>query len=289
MLACNGAGQTVGSLSGGCVEDDLIERLQTGALAIGKPKYMEFGLQQADTESLGLPCGGLLAIVVEPIAASKENLDHFALLIEKLGKRQCMLRTLDMAAGRASLASANRSLKLKYDTAEVAVLQHWYGPQYQLFIIGAGMVSMYLADMALKLDYSVIVCDPRPELLAAWQLEGTRNINMYPDDAIREHVQDSMTAVVALTHDPRIDDMGIMEALTTDAFYVGAMGSSKTSANRRQRLKDLDITDAQLRKLRAPVGLPIGSKAPPEIALSVLADITAEKNKRENEQKKSAQ
>ncbi len=154
-------------------------------------------------------------------------------------------------------------------------LVHVYGPRHQLFIIGAGMVSKYLADLALKLDYQVTVCDPREHLLGDFGIPGVALINDMPDDAVRKHASDPASAIVALTHDPRIDDMGLMEALYTDAFYVGAMGSTRTSASRRERLLALDVDEAALARLHAPIGLPIGSKTPPEIAVAVMAEIIA--------------
>jgi xanthine dehydrogenase accessory factor len=137
------------------------------------------------------------------------------------------------------------------------------------------MVSKYLAEMARNLDYSITVCDPRQQMLDDFGVSGVRLTAEMPDDAVREFANDPASAIVALTHDPRIDDMGLMEALKTQAFYVGAMGSKKTSANRRERLKALDLTDAEIDRLHAPIGIAIGSKTPPEIAISILAEITA--------------
>jgi xanthine dehydrogenase accessory factor len=154
---------------------------------------------------------------------------------------------------------------------------HTYGPQQHLFIIGAGMVSQYLASMALNLDYTITVCDPRQQMLDDFEVSGVNKVCDMPDDAIRAMASDSSSAIVALTHDPRIDDMGLMEALKTDAFYVGALGSARTSASRRERLKQLDLSEQELASLHAPVGLPIGSKTPPEIAVAILAEITAVK------------
>lgn len=277
LLACNDSGQITGSLSGGCVEDNLIKRLIAKELATDQPEYLEYGLEQNDSQLPGLPCGGTLGVVVEPVMATSDHLDQFTHLVRQLHAKQCIKRTLNVNSGEVELASAEQALSLEYDSSEpdAPVLRQWYGPKYQLFIIGAGMTSMYLASMALQLDYAVTVCDPRPEMLADWSVGNVRALNMYPDDAIREYGQDAATAIVALTHDPRIDDMGMMEALLTNAFYVAAMGSERTSANRRKRLLELDVPIDQLSRLRAPAGLPIGSKTPPEIALSIMAEITA--------------
>jgi xanthine dehydrogenase accessory factor len=134
--------------------------------------------------------------------------------------------------------------------------------------------------MALSLDYEITVCDPRADLLSQFNVDGVAKVAEMPDDAVRAYANDPATAIVALTHDPRIDDMGLMEALESNAFYIGAMGSSRTSANRRERLLALDIKPSDIDRLHAPIGLPIGSKTPPEIAIAILAEITAVRKSR---------
>ena len=125
----------------------------------------------------------------------------------------------------------------------------------------------------MMLDYRVLVCDPRPQMIADWDLEGVELVQGMPDDVVREHVQDRYSIVITLTHDPRIDDMALMEALTSPAWYVGALGSVRTSEKRRQRLPQLGLSESQIERLQAPVGLDIGSKTPPEIAIAILADL----------------
>ena len=163
-----------------------------------------------------------------------------------------------------------------------SVLRQTYGPRFQLFISAQAWFE-YLAEMAQMLDYAVTVCDPREKLLNDFGVAGARGVTDMPDDAVKAYANDAASAIVALTHDPRIDDMGLMEALKTPAFYVGAMGSVKTSAGRRKRLQLLDVTDTELARLRAPIGLPIGSKTPPEIAIAILAEITAVRKQREKQ------
>jgi xanthine dehydrogenase accessory factor len=273
LFTCNRHGHVTGSLSGGCVEDDLLEQLQSGSVAQRMPEFLRYGVTAEETERLGLPCGGHLDIVVEPLNAV-DHLEPFAHIAARLAERHCVDRTLHLRDARMSVSDAPRFEIPQYD-ADAQVLKQTYGPRYHLFIIGAGMVSQYLAEMALMLDYAVTVCDPRCELLEDFAVRGTHRVNGMPDDAIRANANDPLTAIVALTHDPRIDDMGLMEALRTGAFYVGAMGSSRTSAARRERLRALDLTQAEIARLHAPIGLPIGSKTPPEIAIAILAEITA--------------
>ena len=274
LLTCNRAGQVRGSLSGGCVEDDLLEKLTSGELAREQAQYFQYGITPEETERLGLPCGGHLNIVVEPLPADDTYRRHFGHLRDRVVGRRSVQRTVDLRNGATSIEDVDAHAPLHYD-GEAQVLTHTYGPQFQLFIIGSGMVSSYVAEMAQALDYQVTVCDPRAHLLDEFSVAGVTRINAMPDDAILEHANDPLTAIVALTHDPRIDDMGMMVALKTDAFYIGAMGSTRTSANRRERLKALELTDAEIGRLHAPIGLPIGSKTPPEIAIAILAEITA--------------
>jgi xanthine dehydrogenase accessory factor len=279
LFTCNARGQIAGSLSGGCVEDDLLEKLTSGALARSAPQYFRYGITAEETERLGLPCGGQLDIVVEPLSRDA-HLSQLTQIDDRLVHRQRVRRTVDVKRGVSSVEAVEAHEDPTFDEA-AAVLRQTYGPRFQLFIIGGGMVSKYLAEMAQMLDYAVTVCDPREQLLIDFAVPGVRAVLDMPDDAVKAYANDAASAIVALTHDPRIDDMGLMEALKTPAFYVGAMGSVKTSAGRRKRLQALDVTDAELARLRAPIGLPIGSKTPPEIAVAILAEITAVRKHRE--------
>ena len=296
LLCCNSKGELAGSLSGGCVEEDLLERLQEGKLAASKPELLVYGATQEEVEKFQLPCGGQLHIVIEPFsfddksaagaAGGKEGesdsrLEKLTQAVARLEARQCVERRLDLASGDFSVTDVDRFRHLQFDgdlddldTAGKQLTQV-YGPRFQLFLIGAGHVSQCLAQMALMLDYHVIVCDPREEMIEQWPVPGVQLVNMMPDDAVKAHATDQATAIVALTHDPRIDDMGLMEALKTDAWFVGAMGSTRTSAKRRERLQMLDLTATEIDRLQGPVGLPIGSKTPAEIAVAILAQLTS--------------
>ena len=278
LLCCNSEGHLVGSLSGGCVEDDLLDRLTKGELASKSAEYYKYGISNDETERLGLPCGGHLHIVVEPVQA--DALPLFEEILEALKNRKCLERSLILKQldQTFKLRTVERFTSLQFNNNTQKLVQV-FGPRHQLFIIGAGMVSSYLAGMAQALDYLVTVCDPRQQLIDNFSQEGVTLVCDMPDDAIRKFADDEATAIVALTHDPRIDDMGLMQALKTRAFYVGAMGSRKTSESRRDRLLELNVTQAEIDTLYAPIGLPIGSKTPPEIAISILAEITAVRTK----------
>ncbi len=269
LLAMNDVGNIVGSLSGGCVEEDLLQRLSRGELALQRPQCIEYGVAAEENERLGLPCGGRLYVLVERIGM--EQLSLFVAINECLDQRRCCQRRVDLQSGEVEVSDCEHYQALVYDDVS---LRQTFGPRYLLLLVGAGQLARCLAQMALMLDYRVVVCDPRPTMIADWTLDGVELIQGMPDDVVREQVKDAFAMVITLTHDPRIDDMALMEALTSPACYVGALGSMRTSEKRRQRLPKLGLSEQQIAALHAPVGLSIGSKTPPEIAVSILAQLT---------------
>ncbi len=196
-------------------------------------------------------------------------------MLEAIEGGQLVARRLELATGIASLAPARANDGLVFDGS---VLTTIHGPRYRMLVIGASQLSKYLAQMALGLDYQVTVCDPRAEYEGTWDVAGVPLVTTMPDDTVLAMKLDERCAVIALTHDPKLDDMALMEALKSPAFYVGALGSRANNAKRRVRLLDLDVTEAQIARLHGPIGLYIGSRTPPEIAVSILAEVTAVKN-----------
>lgn len=269
LLACSEKGQTVGTLSGGCVEDDLLDKLVAGEIAQQGPQIIQYGLSAEENERFGLPCGGRMHILVERITVDQR--EDFAIINDCLSRRQCCERLVDLSSGQSSVKAVEQFQSLQQSEEQ---LRHTYGPCYLLLLVGAGQLANCLAQMAMMMDYRVLVCDPRPEKIAEWALEGVELVQGMPDDVIREQVSDTHSIIITLTHDPRIDDMALMEALTTDARYVGALGSTRTNAKRRLRLEQLGLSDEQIAKLHGPVGFSIGSKTPPEIAVAILAELT---------------
>jgi xanthine dehydrogenase accessory factor len=276
LLAINSDGHIYGSVSGGCVEDDLISKLTDNP--VNAPRIQLYGETNAERQRLGLPCGGTMKLILE----SMTDLAEVDALIEAINSRQIISRRVDLITGEVSsqvtTAQATSELITKDETAAEWI--NIFGPRHQLIVIGAGQTSEYLASMALALEYNIHIIDPRPEYHQHWPIAGVQLHTQYPDDAIVKIGIDSRTAVVALTHDLKLDDLALIAALKSDAFYIGALGSTKTTDNRKQRLREhFGFSEDDLKKLHGPVGFKIGSKTPPEIALSVLAEITAVKNK----------
>lgn len=268
-VAIRDNGQVVGSVSGGCIEDDLVDKARQGAFTTGTPQVVRYGIDADTAHRFGLPCGGLIELVLEPVQP-RTRLDE---LLERLARGERLRRVLTLATGEVDLQPADGTDELQL-TDTLLVTHH--GPRWRLLLIGAGQLTQYLAPMAHALGYEVTVCDPREEYAEGFAVEHATLLRTMPDDTVRAFGTDGHTAVVALTHDPKLDDMALMEALTSDAFYVGAIGSRVNQAKRAARLKEhFGLTDAQLARLHGPVGLRNGARTPPEIAVSILAELTA--------------
>jgi xanthine dehydrogenase accessory factor len=190
-------------------------------------------------------------------------------------RRVLSRRTLDLHTGAVELGTATSDEQLRMADGQLVTI---HGPRLRMLIIGAGQLSQFLAQIAVGLEYQVTVCDPREEYRSSWSLPGVEVVHAMPDDLVLEMKLDSRSAVIALTHDPKLDDLALMEALKTDAFYVGAIGSRVNNARRRERLREFDLSEAQIARLHGPIGIYIGSKTPYEIAVSILAELTAVKN-----------
>jgi xanthine dehydrogenase accessory factor len=268
LVAVRGDGQVVGSVSGGCVEDDLIDKVRTQAVARDLPQLLTYGVTNEEATRWGLPCGGTLQVVLEPVTGKS----GLSALLETVSKQQLVKRRLDMKTGRATLQPGQWQDALEFDGATLTTV---HGPRWRLVLIGAGQLTQYLAEMARMLDYHVSVIEPREEYASGWNVAGVELDRRMPDDVIAALNLDGHSAVVALTHDPKIDDLALMEALKSAAFYVGAIGSKKNNDARRKRLLEFDLAEAEIARLRGPVGLYIGSKTPPEIAVAILAEMTA--------------
>ncbi|MBC7455489.1 MAG: XdhC family protein [Massilia sp.] len=270
-LAICDDGRVVGSVSGGCIEDDLIAQVRQHGIVRRVPEVVSYGISADEAHRFGLPCGGTIELAIEPLSSASA----IAELLARLEQHKLVARRLDLRSGAVSLSSAPPGM---VQHVEGDVLCTVHGPRWRLFIIGAGQLSRFVAQVASAMDYHVTVCDPREEYRSGWQLAGVELVHVMPDDLVIEARLDRRSAVLALTHDPKLDDLALMEALKSEAFYVGAIGSRLNNAKRRERLKLFDLDETQLARLHGPVGLYIGSKTPAEIAISILAELTAVKN-----------
>ena len=271
MLAVRDDGVVSGSVSGGCVEDDLIARIKAGART-ARPSMIAYGVSKEEAARFGLPCGGTLRLVQEPVTRT----DWIESLLARTGAHELVARTLTLSTGEVSLAAADRTMAMSFDGLHLTTL---FGPKWRLLLIGAGQLSQAVASMAQLLDFEVLVCDPREEYAATLDMTGVQRLEGMPDDVVRELRPDAHTAIVALTHDPKLDDMALLEALRSDAFYVGALGSRRNQETRKLRLAEhFGLTARELGRLHGPVGLRIGAKTPAEIAISVLAQVIEVKN-----------
>jgi xanthine dehydrogenase accessory factor len=271
LLAVREDGIVVGSVSGGCIEDDIVERSRREGAYVTRPQAVTYGVSAEDARKFGLPCGGTIQLVLEPLTPKSRMAD----LLDAIGQGKLVARKLDLETAEVSLLPANAADDLAFDGQMLTTV---HGPRYRMLVIGAGQLSKYLAQIAVGLDYQVTVCDPRDEYTETWDVAGITLVKTMPDDTVIAMNLDERCAVVALTHDPKLDDLALMEALKSPAFYVGALGSRANNAKRRERLREFDLSSEEIDRLHGPIGLYIGSRTPPEIAVSILAEITAVKN-----------
>jgi xanthine dehydrogenase accessory factor len=267
LLCLRGDGLVVGSVSGGCVEDDLIERVRHGE-RVDAPSLVTYGVTKEEAARFGLPCGGNLRLVQEPL----RDVGWIAQVLERTARHELVARRLDLQTGEVTVEAASRGEAFEFDGRSLRAV---FGPRWRLLIIGAGQLSRVLAEMALALDFEVTCCDPREEYHLTWDVPGTLFSRGMPDDVAAEMQLDPHSAVVAVTHDPKLDDMVLLEALKSPAFYVGALGSRGNTAKRKERLAMFDLAPAEIGRLHGPVGLDLGAKTPAEIAVSILAEIIA--------------
>ena len=282
LMALRDDGVVVGSVSGGCVEDDLIARfarvpgmIEAGAeIPAGKapPRFVTYGITADEAHRFGLPCGGTLELLLEFDPDGKPLLD----LVRRLEAGELVRRRVRLADGACSLEPVDAPGPLQRDEASVAVI---LGPAHRMLLIGAGQLTECLATMATLNGFAVTVCDPRPNYRDAWSMPQVAVVTDMPDDAVVSFKPDRRSSVIALTHDPKLDDLALLEALRSDAFYVGAIGSRRNSEARRARLREhFDVGDADLARLHGPIGIHIGSRTPAEIAVSVMAEVLALRN-----------
>ena len=269
LAVCDNA-QVVGSVSGGCVEDDLIDRVRRQE-RVTRPALMTYGVTKEEAARFGLPCGGTLRLVQEPL----HDTAWIDEVLARTARHELVARVLDLDTATVTIEPAARGEAFAFDGRRLRAL---FGPRWRMLVIGAGQLSRAVAQMALMLDFEVIVCDPREEYHLSWDVPGTTFSTAMPDDLVTELQLDPHSAVIAVTHDPKLDDMVLLEALKSPAFYIGALGSRGNTAKRKERLALFDLSAAEIDRLHGPIGLDLGSRTPAEIAVSIVAEVVAVRN-----------
>nr|WP_183327524.1 XdhC family protein [Halomonas cerina] len=274
LLVTRADGRHVGSLSGGCVEEDFLARLAAGAIQQAPVQVIAYGdgADAIDASQVSLPCGGRLEVLIERWSADSWAARELESYAEALRGGTLLERRVTLDTGFSQWTTADTlgsRVELLAREARIRV-----GPAARLLIAGISPVSQYCAQFAQSLGFEVVICDPRPKVWADFVPGHARCLRELPSEYLRRHPAHSMTAVVALTHDPRLDDLTMIEAVRGEAFYIGVMGSKRTSEKRAERLRRSGgLDDEALGRIRMPIGLDLGSKTPAEIALATMADV----------------
>lgn len=292
QLLIDADGNFLGSVSGGCVEAEVITQA-ADVIATGEPKSLEYGVEDSTAWKVGLACGGSIRIFVEKVEgerdSSAESLLH-RIVSDVESRRQVALIT-NLATGAQRLAYSPRDLEkdlattlgdafrcdksiaLAADCGEVFI--NVFNPTVRLIVVGAVHIAQQLVPMARALGHDVVIVDPRTAFATEERFGDAEISCEWPDEALPKIGVDARTALIALTHDPKIDDPALIHALSSNAFYVGALGSRKTHAKRVERLLKAGVSVAGIKRISAPIGLDIGAQGAAEIALSIMAEITA--------------
>ena len=269
LVAFRADGSQVGSVSGGCVEEDLIARLLAREFSGPQVYLTDYGVSAEDNEKWGLPCGGRLELAIQQL--DTKDLGWVKDAHHAMSTRQTLRRSVSLQSGETRISPSEHFAPLEKNDN---TLTHCFGPRHRLLLVGAGQLAAHLSTLALAMDYEVLLADSREWALDQWQGPDVEKILGLPDDVVREHAADEHCAVITLSHDPRVDDMALMEALDSACWYVGALGSVRTTEKRLKRLSQLGLSSGALARLHAPVGLSIGSKTTMEIAVSIMAQLT---------------
>ena len=261
MAVVRGDGAVAGSVSGGCIERQLAE-----ARAGGRASSLRMTVGDEDARRVGLTCGGRLELVFEAVADAAP----FRRIVEAVATRRRVVRESDVEAGTATVRDATRADVFGWDGQRLVRV---FGPDWRVLLVGGGELSRHVARFATELDFDVVVCEPRAPFRAAFDVAGVELVDELPDDAVAARAADARSAVLALTHEPSLDDLALEEALGADCFHVGALGSRRSHARRLERLTALGVDPAVFARISAPVGLDIGSRTAAEIAISIVAEL----------------
>ncbi len=275
QLAIAKDGEIAGSVSGGCVEGAVITEAQE-VLETGETRVLEFGVSDDQAFAVGLACGGRIRVMLEPVGAGlTENM--LAKLVDARANRQPTVYVVNPETGARRLGDVDefkdrfRMDKSGFEGAEFTGI---HNPPLKMIVVGAVHITQTLLVMARLAGYDTVLVDPRAAFGSEARFPDQDIIDDWPDEALIAQGLDARTAVVTLTHDPKLDDPAIQTALRSDVFYLGSLGSARTHAKRVERLLAAGFSKDEIAKIHAPVGLNIGSKSPAEIAISIMAEIT---------------
>ncbi len=280
QLAISSDAELAGSVSGGCVEAAVVaEALE--ALEDGAPRLLEYGVSDEEAFAVGLACGGTIRILVEPIGVGQgPDVALIEGLVAERAERRAAAYMVNIETWERQLANPaeNKDLQPRFVSDKSGIEGDWFigihNPPLKMVVVGAVHIAQPLMQMARLAGYDAVLVDPRGAFLTQERFPGERLVDDWPDEALKVEGLDARTAVVTLSHDPKIDDPAITEALKSDVFYIGCLGSNKTHAKRVTRLQQAGFTDDQIARIHAPVGADIAAKSPSEIAISIMAEIT---------------
>lgn len=280
FMIINRAGEFFGSVSGGCVENAVVVAAQH-AIETQRSSLIEFGVSDEDVIGIGLACGGQIQILIEPSTSDHGHWIPQAFTRMEKRERSTLIRMFNLSgksinsvayASWLPVGDPSLGARTGFDKSGEAFLQT-FSAHKRVIVIGGVHIAQALVESLNSLDFETIIVDPRTLWANPERFPNTKVVNAWPEDALAEIGIDKDTAIVALTHDPKFDDKAISIGLRSNAFYVGALGGSKSAAARRERLIAEGLTSAELDKLRTPIGLSIGAKGPAEIAVSVVAQL----------------
>lgn len=279
LLAISGDGQIMGSVSGGCVEGAVVAEAMD-ALADGRPRLLTYGVTDETAFAVGLACGGTIRVLVDPVGPSLPEAMLADLVAARAARHAMALATnLESWDHRLQGAEASNALAARFRADRSGVEEDgWFiaihNPPLRMIVVGAVHIAQPLLTMARSCGYDPVLIDPRAAFGSDARFPGETILPDWPDEAVTSLAPDARTAVVTLTHDPKLDDPAIRATLASPAFYLGCLGSTRTHAKRLDRLRAEGVSEAAIARIHAPVGLDIGAKSPAEIALSILAQIT---------------
>ena len=292
-MTIDGEGRIAGSVSGGCVESSVVQAARD-VIRSGEPRLLRFAVSDELAWGVGLACGGSLSVFVEradrellrQVREGMKRRDPVGLAVVTSGPN--LGDSLVKVAGSPGIGSPalnevvesalSSEKPLAVDTEDGTVFCDVILPPESLVIVGGVHIAQTLSELAARVGYRPVICDPRPVFASAERFPGVEVVNDWPDRGFERIGLDASTAVATLTHDPKLDDPALAAALGSSAFYVGALGSRKTHARRLERLRERGVSEAALRRIAAPIGLPIGARTPDQIALAVMAEVVAARN-----------